>query len=158
MKDFLLFLSVVAVLAVLILGGFSALHQVTETHKASAANTTAPSQSPSPGYLGVLFEQASQQQVEGLGYESAVVVTRLVARGPAELAGVRRGDLIVKVDNTPVTSPVVMQAIGSDFKPNQVVQVHVIRTDEEGKQTRKLKIDVRPIALEQYIPLLNEMP
>ncbi|HLP89605.1 MAG TPA: HhoA/HhoB/HtrA family serine endopeptidase [Nostocaceae cyanobacterium] len=67
---------------------------------------------------------------------SGVLVMRVVPKSPAAAAGIRRGDVIVQVDDKPITSAEQLQNVVEDSTLGQVLQVKVRR----GNQTQVLSV------------------
>jgi S1-C subfamily serine protease len=65
-----------------------------------------------------------------------VLVMRVVPNSPAATAGIRRGDVIVQIDNKPITSAEQLQRVVEDSNLGQVLQVKVQR----GNQTQMLSV------------------
>ena len=83
------------------------------------------------GMLGVEAESLSPQLADFFGVKEGVLI-RSVGKGtPAEKAGLKAGDVVQKVDDAKVTSPMeITQAIrGLDGKRN--VQLTVVRERKE---------------------------
>ncbi len=62
--------------------------------------------------------------------EKGVLIVRVEADGPAARAGLRRGDIVVKLADTEVNSVSDVAAFLADRKPGDVVSVSVLRGDE----------------------------
>jgi S1-C subfamily serine protease len=98
-----------------------------------------------PGYLGITFTK----DTEGLQ------VTEVKPEGPASRAGVKEGDVIVKIDGTDLkeadTSELVKLVGG--MRPGTVIAVDVRR----GKDplTLKIKLGARPA---DFTPLPSRIP
>jgi membrane-associated protease RseP (regulator of RpoE activity) len=60
-----------------------------------------------------------------------VVVTRLEREGPAERAGLLRGDIITSLNNTLVESPRDLRELLSAFEPGDTVQLGLVRQRSE---------------------------
>lgn len=67
---------------------------------------------------------------------SGVLVMRVVPKSPAAAAGIRRGDVIVQVDDKPITSAEQLQNVVEDSTLGQVLQIRVRR----GNQTQVLSV------------------
>ncbi len=65
-----------------------------------------------------------------------VLVLRIVPNSPAAIAGIRRGDVIVQIDNKAITSAEQLQSIVEDSTLGQALQVKVQR----GNQTQILSV------------------
>jgi S1-C subfamily serine protease len=65
-----------------------------------------------------------------------VLVLRVVPNSPAAISGIRRGDVIVQIDNKAITSAEQLQSIVEDSTLGQALQVKVQR----GNQTQILSV------------------
>ena len=89
-------------------------------------------------YMGVSTQTVSQDVASqyGLNVKSGALV-RLVSPGsPAEKAGIKAGDIIVKIGDTAVTSVEDVFAANRSYKIGQTIPVEVVR----GSQTLKLNV------------------
>ena len=85
------------------------------------------------GFLGVYAENISREnmgryhvnQVRGVG------VTRIVKDSPAEKAGLRQDDVILRVDGESITSVRKLNRIVSELAPDQSVKITVSRNGSE---------------------------
>ncbi len=81
------------------------------------------------GWIGVEPQELTPQlaQTFGLDGQQGVVVTGVLQNGPAALAGLRPGDVIVSVAGTPVTNvPGLLRAVAA-LTPGQPAQIEVLR-------------------------------
>jgi serine protease Do len=89
------------------------------------------------GFLGVYAEDISKEnqsryslnQVRGVG------VTRIVKDSPAEKAGLRQGDVILRIDGENVTSVRKLNRVVSEIAPDQSVRVTISRSGSEQELT-----------------------
>jgi len=89
------------------------------------------------GFLGVYAEDISKDnmvryhlnQVRGVG------VTRIVKDSPAEKAGLRKDDVILRVDGDNVTSVRKLNRVVSEIAPDQTVRVTISRAGSEQELT-----------------------
>jgi serine protease Do len=95
------------------------------------------------GYLGIYYQEVTQDMAEGLGLDRAkgVIVSQVVKDSPAERAGFKEGDIIIEFDRKEVTFSqfpftVARTSIGKR------VSVEVIR--DKKTITLKVKIGKRP--------------
>src|SRR4029078_4323314 len=87
----------------------------------------------SEGFLGIYAENISREnmgryhvnQVRGVG------VTRIVKDSPAEKAGLRQDDVILRVDGENITSVRKLNRIVSELAPDQSVKITVSRNGSE---------------------------
>lgn len=89
------------------------------------------------GYLGISYystDDMSEDQVKQLGIPSTangVYVSAVSADGGASAAGIRKGDVIIKVNNNPVNSGLQMSAQIASYRPGDKVPVTYIRNGQE---------------------------
>ena len=89
------------------------------------------------GFLGVYAENISREnmgryqmnQVRGVG------VTRIVKDSPAEKAGLRKDDVILRIDGENITSVRKLNRIVSELSPDQSVRISVSRGGSEQEVT-----------------------
>ena len=89
------------------------------------------------GFLGIYAENISREnmgryqmnQVRGVG------VTRIVKDSPAEKAGLRKDDVILRIDNENITSVRKLNRIVSELAPDQSVRISVSRGGSEQEVT-----------------------
>lgn len=83
-------------------------------------------------WLGVYMQELTPELREGMGYrgDGGVILTGVVADGPAASAGLRRGDVIVRVDSRTVDSPAELQDVVRTARVGKSVSVEVFREGE----------------------------
>ncbi len=98
------------------------------------------------GYLGVsLYPVAIDKQLQqqfSLSRDSGVLVSEVVSGGPAEKAGFKQGDIIIKAAGQDVTDPSTFIALIRDTKPGSTMDIIVDRNGAE--QTLTVTIGERP--------------
>lgn len=94
----------------------------------------------SRGYLGVTIQDVTDEMREAFGLSAAkgVVVNDIVAGGPASKSDLRRGDVILKVNNDEVNDAKSLQRSVARVKPGSPVTLEIIRK----KQTMKITVKV----------------
>ena len=83
-----------------------------------------------------------------LGVSQVFGVTDLTKGGPAEKAGIKRGDIIFKIDSSFVTDPAASVSQIINVSPGQPIELSILRQDQESaenvsEQLRDLGIIVR---------------
>ena len=89
------------------------------------------------GFLGVQAEDISRENMGryGLNQVRGVGVTQVVKDSPAEKAGIRKDDVIVRFDGENVTSVRKLNRLISEVAPDQTVRVAVSRGGAEQELT-----------------------
>ena len=100
------------------------------------------------GYLGIQYaSNLSESQMKELGIKEneGVYVLAVPTDGGAYAAGIKKGDIITKVNNTPVSSGIEMSAQIAGFRPNDKVQMSYVRGSKEYNTTVTLKAKVSAV-------------
>ena len=100
------------------------------------------------GYLGIQYaSNLSESQMKELGIKEneGVYVSAVPTDGGAYAAGIKKGDIITKVNNTPVSSGIEMSAQIAGFRPNDKVQMSYLRGGKEYNTTVTLKAKVSAV-------------
>jgi serine protease Do len=95
-------------------------------------------------YLGVGLADLSPEDAERFGLEvvSGAIVETVEPGSAADEAGVRAGDIIVAVDDTPIESTGDLLGALRDYQPGDTTQLTVVRNGDE--QTLDVTLDERP--------------
>jgi serine protease Do len=102
------------------------------------------------GYLGISFaSNLNEDQLKELGIKDGegVYVSAVPTDGGAYAAGIKKGDIITKVNNVPVSSGIEMSAQIAGFRPNEKVQVVYKRGGKEYTTMVTLKSKVSTVDL-----------
>src|SRR5436190_16765225 len=88
------------------------------------------------GYLGVSYptQELTEDQMKQLGIkenDEGVFVSAVAPDGAAEAAGIKRGDLITKINGAEVTSGLEMSSVLANYKPGDKVNVTYKRKGSE---------------------------
>ncbi len=100
------------------------------------------------GYLGIQYAgNLSESQMKELGIKEneGVYVSAVPTDGGAYAAGIKKGDIITKVNNTPVSTGIEMSAQIAGFRPNDKVQMSYLRGGKEYNTTVTLKAKVSAV-------------
>ncbi len=100
------------------------------------------------GYLGIQYaSNLSESQMKELGIKEneGVYVSAVPTDGGAYAAGIKKGDIITKVNNTPVSTGIEMSAQIAGFRPNDKVQMSYLRGGKEYNTTVTLKAKVSAV-------------
>lgn len=89
------------------------------------------------GFLGVHAEDISRENVGRyrLGQVRGVGVTEVVKDSPAEKAGLRKDDVILRIDGENVTSVRKLNRLVSEIAPDQSVKINISRGGSEQELT-----------------------
>jgi Do/DeqQ family serine protease len=100
------------------------------------------------GYLGIQYaSNMNEEQMKQLGIKEGegVYVSAVPSDGGAYAAGIKKGDVITKVNNNPVTSGLEMSAQIASYRPNDKVQITYLRNGKEYNTSVTLKAKVSNI-------------
>jgi serine protease Do len=100
------------------------------------------------GYLGITFRAEDPFDGTPLG---GVRVTSVVPGGPADRAGLRVDDLIVRIDDQDITGAEVLRAVISASSPGQEVRLLVRRGREQVEITATLAEFPRAVRGEEFL-------
>lgn len=92
------------------------------------------------GWLGVLVQQITPEIAEGMNLKEAEggLVSDVTPGGPAEKAGIRRGDIIVEFNGHKIEKMVDLPRMVAVTSPGTEVQVKVIREKKEMNVTVRI--------------------
>ena len=96
------------------------------------------------GYLGVLLAPITQDMAEELKLESrkGALVAAVEKGGPAAQAGLKPGDVIVRVDDKPINDDAQLTRAIGQHQPGSILKLEVVR---EGKVLdMQVKLAQRP--------------
>lgn len=93
------------------------------------------------GWLGVSVQPVTAELARsfGLDKQSGALVGDVVAQGPAEKAGIKRGDVIVSYDGKPIEEPATLPALVASTPVGKTVAIQVMRNGR--MQTVDVAID-----------------
>jgi len=95
---------------------------------------------PSRGFLGISLPGMPSTFVPDESFRgTGVYVPEVVAGGPAEAAGIRSGDIIIRIDGERTQEVPVLQSVIASKRPGQVVSVEFWR---EGEGIRSVELTV----------------
>jgi len=91
-------------------------------------------------YLGVYLQQLNKDLAAyfKVDKEDGVLITEVEEDSPAEVAGVKPGDILTKIDNESVESPDDAMEIIGEFEPEEEVKITIIRSGKEKTMTVEL--------------------
>jgi S1-C subfamily serine protease len=81
------------------------------------------------GWLGISVRKLTDELRASLKYPKGdgVVIGGVMREGPANVAGIQSGDIIISVNNKPTKEPSEVLGITSNLKPKQTVNMAVVR-------------------------------
>jgi serine protease DegS len=97
------------------------------------------------GWLGIAIQDMTPALAESFGVDTdkGVVVTNIIRNGPADKAGLDRGDIITRINQTPVNNVRETLNAISSIHPGKTVVIELIRN---GKHIQKrAKVIQRPV-------------
>jgi len=96
------------------------------------------------GWIGAAVQELTPELAESfkLGNIKGVLITDTIRNSPAELAGVKRGDILIAIDERPIESWSAMLETVANLPPGVMVIVKLMRDGEAI--SLKLKIGKRP--------------
>jgi serine protease Do len=96
------------------------------------------------GWLGVTIQQLTPELAKqfNLKDEAGVLIADVVEGGPAEIAGIERGDVIVEFNGKEVTDVANLRNMVADIAPNTEISVRVLHGDKA--KTLRVKISEMP--------------
>ncbi|RYG47699.1 PDZ domain-containing protein [bacterium] len=86
-------------------------------------------------YLGIVPTTVKEFKAKELGISGGAVLEEVASDGPAAKAGLRKGDVVTKVDGRQVLSGVSLRMAMYDIKPGQKVEIEYLRDGKAGKAT-----------------------
>jgi len=93
-----------------------------------------------PGWLGVSLQQLtpSLREAMDISSDAGALITEVVEDSPAEKAGLKMGDVILKYDDQAVTSPHRLTKLVRSTEPETEVDIRVLRKGQEKSFRVKL--------------------
>jgi membrane-associated protease RseP (regulator of RpoE activity) len=135
---------------------------IDEEQRRAAGRAPAPAPVPAPapraeapakkarGYLGIRPADLSDDERKAAGVKNGVKVEDVVAGGPAEKAGLRKGDVIVAVDGRAVDSPLEVPAIVQAAGAGSTLAIEYVRGKDKG--TAKAVLAPHPMDVPSAAP------
>ena len=106
--------------------------------------------------IGVRIEALSHDLAKALGvpFQDGVAVLYVEPRSPADVAGMRPGDIITSVENKPIQSAQEITKHVSDSQPNTRLKFHVLR----GEQEKNITVTVQKVEDVASLPPSESVP
>ncbi|MDY7546597.1 Do family serine endopeptidase [Glaciimonas sp. CA11.2] len=101
------------------------------------------------GYIGVEPQDITPELAEsfGLAQKKGAIIAGVLKNGPADKAGIKPGDILVAINETPIADTTDLLNVVAKFAPGTKVKMEVIR------KTKKMAIDLligkRPLLKQQ---------
>lgn len=87
-------------------------------------------------FLGVYPDDLDEDDREALDFKGeGVLLEDVVAEGPAERAGLKSGDIVTRLDDTPVASASALRDYISNLKPGDKVRITYVRDGTQSVAT-----------------------
>lgn len=85
------------------------------------------------GYLGVMIQDITDEMVKhfGLASSDGALISDVLPGGPADKAGLKVGDVIIKFDGKKIVSASELRKTVAKTQPNKKVKITIIRDKEE---------------------------
>lgn len=94
-------------------------------------------------YLGIRGEDVSAEASELYGIPTGAVITEIVENGPADQAGVKKGDILTELDGRSISSMAQLQDVLQYYAAGETVDLVVQRSDNGEYQAQTLSITLR---------------
>ena len=91
-------------------------------------------------YLGIAGQDVSSEVTELYGIPSGVVVSEVVENGPADEAGVKKGDILIELDGRSISNMEQLQDVLEYYAAGETVDLTVQRADNGEYQEQTLSI------------------
>ena len=91
-------------------------------------------------YLGIEGQSVDSQVTQVYGISSGVIVTSVVSGGPAEAAGIQKGDIITQLDGRSVTSMDQLKNVLQYYAAGETVSITVQRSNSGQYEEQTLTI------------------
>jgi len=102
------------------------------------------------GYMGVVLGELDATTRKLLKIESGVLIARVEAGTPADKAGLKPRDIILRVNNKTVNSPDEVQAMVGSQMPGSTITLDILR--DGRKQTVRVTLGKRPTTASAQSP------
>ena len=91
----------------------------------------------SRGWIGVTVQDLDEVTAKALGIKEAkgALIGSVMPNEPADKAGLKSGDIVVKIENTPITSASDLTKVIASYKPGSKIKVTAVRDGKEKQFT-----------------------
>jgi S1-C subfamily serine protease len=90
------------------------------------------------GFIGIDYGPLDVGVLAKTGFESGVLVKRVVPGSPGAESGMEVGDYLVEVDGTGVGSTEELRSVCLNWRPDQVVELTIVRQTEDEFVEKKI--------------------
>jgi serine protease DegQ len=96
------------------------------------------------GYIGVEVQDLTKELAESfrLTNNKGALIAGVYPEGPADRAGIKRGDILIAVEGKPVTNSSDMLNLIAALSPGQTATLMILRNQEE--KPFEIRVDKRP--------------
>ena len=103
------------------------------------------------GWLGVMIQDITPELAKSFGLKSdkGVLISSVVKDSPAEKAGLKSGDVILRFDGKEIENAHKLSQLAAETTPNTVVKIEVLRNGKE--ETISLTVGTMPGAGEEMV-------
>jgi serine protease Do len=102
--------------------------------------TRAAVKSEEQGYLGVTCADVTSEYAEMYNMPEGVCFTSVVPGGPADQAGIRKGDVLTAFDGKKVKSYEKLQSIMQYYRSGETIEVTVQHQEKDGYSEKKVSL------------------
>ena len=99
--------------------------------------------------MGVSLSDVSSEAVEMYGVPSGAYVAEVMKKSPAEAAGIKKGDIITKINDTEITSSSAATSKVNSCRAGTEITITVCRQAESGKGYDELEVKVKLATAEE---------
>ena len=94
----------------------------------------------SRGWIGVTIQDLDEVTAKALGLkdQKGALIGSVMPKEPADKAGLKAGDIVVKIGDTPISNASDLTKVIASHKPNEKVQITAIRDGKEKQFTVQL--------------------
>lgn len=83
------------------------------------------------GYLGIQFSEITSEKAKELGFSNGVYVEKVNENSGAEDAGIKKGDVVIKINDIAVKNGAELQGQITQFRPGNKIKITVLRDGAE---------------------------
>ena len=101
------------------------------------------------GWLGITMQDITKELAESFGLENAtgVLVPAVLKDGPADLAGIKPGDILIAINGKPMAHSSDILNLVAEIPPGEEVPIAIVRGNKE--MTVQVLVGTRPPQMQQ---------